>query len=120
MKFYDKDHNRLVCLGEKATDEFWDSHWDYEDFKKRVEAGKNSRFIKNISEKFLNQGDQILEGGCGIGQYAYGLKNWGFDAYGVDYAQKTVDRTKKHFPELKIELGDVRQLPFEGSWNNYC
>lgn len=116
MKYYDKDNKRIICVGEKATNIYWDSHWDYNDFKKRVESGKNSRFIKKNTEKFLPKGSKILEGGCGIGQYVYGLDSWGYDAYGVDFAHKTVVRTKKYFPELKIKLGDVRELPFENDF----
>ena len=55
---------------------------------------------------------KILEGGCEIGQNVYGLKSWGYEAYGVDFARETVERTKKEFPELKIFVQDVRKLDF--------
>ncbi|MGR3318584.1 MAG: class I SAM-dependent methyltransferase, partial [Candidatus Anammoxibacter sp.] len=50
------------------------------------------------------------------------LHKAGFDAYGVDIAQDTVRTIRKRRPEIKIEIADVRKLPFsdeyfDGYWS---
>jgi len=112
MKLYDKENKRLVVFEEKATPDFWDKHWQLDDFVQKVKSGKKNRFIKKFTKRFLKPRAKILEGGCGIGQNVYGLKSWGYEAYGVDFARETVERTKKEFPELKIFVQDVRKLDF--------
>jgi len=122
MKFYDKENKRLMVFEEEATNKFWDKHWEAKNFKKEVEKGKNSRFIKKTTNKFLKPGARILEGGCGRGQIVYGLKYWGYDAYGVDFAKETVKKINENFPDLKVSLQDVRNLNFpdnffDGYWS---
>ena len=112
MKFYDEKNQKLILFKQKATSNYWDEHWQVTNLSGRVKAGKNNRFIKNFTTKFLKPGARILEGGCGIGQNVYGLKSWGYEAYGVDFARETVERTRKKFPELRISVQDVRKLDF--------
>lgn len=121
MKFYDKKNKRLVMFGQKATPEYWDKNWQRGDFVKKVKCGKHN-LLRKITKNFLNLNSKILEGGCGIGRNVYALKNWGYDVYGVDFAEKTVKKIKKEFPELKVSVQDVRNLDFsdnffDGYWS---
>ncbi|HUT22280.1 MAG TPA: class I SAM-dependent methyltransferase [Candidatus Bipolaricaulota bacterium] len=113
MKYYNAESGMLLRFWKKSDSKFWDNLWDVENFKKQVEAGKKSRLVNGITKKFLPLGAKVLEGGCGKGQYVYGLRCHGYDSYGVDYAEKTVERLNQLFPELKIVTGDVQQLPFD-------
>jgi len=113
MKFFDKKNNQLVYLSQKATPEFWDECWDDAEFKKTVMGVSSRSYVKRMTEKFLPTGSKILEGGCGRGQYVYALQKWGYDSYGVDFAPQTVKKIQELFPELKVTLGDVRDLPYE-------
>jgi len=122
MKLYDKENNRLVILEQKSTSEFWDKHWDEGNFIEKVKRGKNNRLVKKFTIKFLKSGTKILEGGCGIGQNVYGLSQWGYNAYGVDFAENTVKKISKEFPKLKVSVQDVRNLNFpdnffDGYWS---
>ena len=122
MNLYDRENKRLIIFEEKAIPEFWDKHWKVESLAKRIRMGQNNRLIRKFTSRFLNPGTKILEGGCGIGQNVYGLKHWGFKAYGVDFAQETVEKTKKEFPNLEISVQDVRKLNFpdnffDGYWS---
>jgi len=112
MKFYDKGNKRIIIFEKLATYEFWDKQWQTDNFAEKVKAGKNNRFIKKFTSKFLQPGEKILEGGCGIGQNVYGLKVLGYDAYGVDFAKNTISKIKEHFPEIKVYVQDVRKLDF--------
>jgi len=122
MKFYDKKNRRLIVIERKATPRFWDQHWAVGEIRKKIKAGINNRLIKKYTFKFLKPGTKILEGGCGLGQNVYGLSQWGYDSYGVDFAENTIKKIKKEFPELKISVQDVKKINFptnffDGYWS---
>jgi len=122
MKYFDREKNRLVFFNEKATAQYWDRHWESDDFENIVKSGKRNREVLAVTKKFLDPpaGQKILEGGCGRGQIVYALRELGYDAYGVDYAADTVGKTNEKFPELKISLGDVTKLDFsDGFFDAY-
>jgi SAM-dependent methyltransferase len=116
MKYFDEQERRLVFVGERANDHFWDRLWDKEDLAEVIRRGTKERFIRNITGRFLPPGSRVLEGGCGRGEKVYGLRAWGYEAYGVDYAAQAVARIKKLFPDLQISVGDVRHLDFSDSF----
>ena len=122
--YYDPTNDRLVFEGQPATKDFWDHQWQTKKFREIVLAGFSDRFVVPLTKKFLlpEQATRILEGGCGRGQRVYALAKSGYDAYGIDYAKKTVELINKHFPELKVTVGDVRKIPFpdqyfDGYWS---
>ncbi len=122
MRYYDQEHRRLVYIKENATPEFWDRQWEDEKLKKSIIAGAKERFVYPITKKFLSPGSKVLEGGCGKGQFVYSLHARGYEAHGVDFAPKTVEKITSLIPELKIHLGDVRKLDlpdesFDGYWS---
>jgi SAM-dependent methyltransferase len=122
MKFYDKKNKRILVFEESATSYFWDRHWRTNNLIEDIKKGKNNKFLKKFTNKFLKPSAKILEGGCGIGQNVYGLNYWGYEAYGVDFAKETVEGVKKEFPELKLFVQDVRKLDFpdnffDGYWS---
>ena len=123
MKMYDKDKKRLVYIREKATPDFWDNRWDVTDFKQTVQKHKNNRFCLSRLHKYIpDKKARILEGGCGSGLLVYCMHTHGYECIGIDFAERTVRRTKEAFPELDIRVGDVRNLPvpdnyFRGYWS---
>lgn len=122
MKLYDKKNERLVILGQRADPEYWDRHWQTNYLVETVRAGRKNRLVKKFVTKFLQPGAKILEGGCGVGQNVYALSCWGYEAYGVDLASKTIDRVKDESPDLNVSVQDVRELNFpdnffDGYWS---
>lgn len=122
MKLFDRENNRLALFEEMATSGFWDKHWQVKNFAEAVRAGADNRFIRKVTKEFLPPGSKVLEGGSGTGSNVYGLKSWGYDAYGVDFAEDTVRKIKEDFPELQIFVQDVRHLDFpdaffDGYWS---
>lgn len=122
MRYYDRTLGQLVYIEERATPDFWDRQWEDEKLKKSILAGGQEHFVYQHTRKYLSPGTKILEGGCGKGQYVYSLNSRGFDAYGVDFADRTVKKVNTLLPELKITFGDVRQLAFpddtfDGYWS---
>jgi SAM-dependent methyltransferase len=118
-KYYDKECNRLVYVGTKSNDAYWDAHWENKEFEKKIKITKNS-FISNNTNKYLVKGNKILEGGCGRGQNVYLLQKLDYDCIGIDYAKSTVDKINKLAPEINVQLGDVRKLEFtDNSFDGY-
>ncbi len=119
-KYFDKDDNKLIFEKEEATSVFWDKHWKIDNLKQYLENASNNNFVIKFTKKYLSKESKILEGGCGRGQFVYLLDKNGYNAYGVDYAKKTVEGVKKNFPDLNISLGDVRRLDFsDNSFDGY-
>ncbi|MFH0853288.1 MAG: class I SAM-dependent methyltransferase [bacterium] len=121
MKYYDVKNRRLAIFEQKATSHFWDDHWDKDDLQKKFNVNRKS-FIIKTTEKYLESGTKILEGGCGLGDKVHALSHFGYDAFGIDYAERTVKKTNTLFPNLKITCGDVRKIPFpneyfDGYWS---
>lgn len=122
IRCFDWENNRLVCLEEAATAQFWDEHWSMENIKKAVEGGEGTRFVSFITKKFIKPAKsvKILDGGCGKGQHVFALGKKGYSAYGIDFAKNTVSMVNKLFPELKVSYGDVRRLDFpDGYFDGY-
>jgi len=96
-RYYDKQNNRLVYVGNKSNSEYWDMHWDKYTINKMYPAFVSPfDYVINTTKKYLPLNSKILEGGCG-----------------VDYAKKTVDLVNKIKPELNIKFGDVQNLEFD-------
>lgn len=117
QKYYDSENYRLVYLGDQSDNEYWDGHWETTHFRMSVDS-----FIVNTTKKYLSPGSKVLEGGCGLGGKVYSLHKSGFQAVGIDYAEKTVKLIKDKYPELDVRLGDVRKLDlndgeFDGYWS---
>lgn len=120
MRYYDTRNKQLIYIEQAATPEFWDHQWEDEELKKSILAGAKERFVFSNTKRYLAPGSKILEGGCGKGQFVYSLQSRGYDAHGVDFAQKTVEKVTGLLPALKIHLGDVRHLDFsDASFDGY-
>ena len=115
--YYDRKNKRLVYIGEKASPDFWNSHWETKNLKESVKRGKDNRLVLKTLQKYIpDKKGRILEGGCGRGQVVYCMHVHGYKSAGIDFAKKTVERTKRMFPKLDVKVGDVRNLPFPDNY----
>jgi SAM-dependent methyltransferase len=110
--FFDSAGDRLVFVDEPASEAFWDDRWKKDKFT-AASIRKERAFVQWETSRFLKPPARVLDAGCGLANTVFGLHHAGFDAYGVDFAPETVEAIKQHAPELKIELADVRDMPFE-------
>lgn len=116
-KYFDKKKKHLLYINQKATHNFWDSHWQSNikgDILKQIQS--STPFVIRTTNKYLPKGAKVLEGGCGMGQNVYSLQKAGFDVYGIDYASETVKQINAADNTLKVSEGDVRKLDFEDSF----
>lgn len=117
QKYFDKQNNRLIFIGEKSTSSFWDNHWEINDLKEKIRNVGKDNLVVRITKKWLSPEDgPILEGGCGTGQHCYALAKRGFKCIGVDYAQKTVAKVTEFVQEIDVRYGDVRELDFKDGY----
>ena len=120
-RYYDSKNNRLVYYGYKADPIYWDAHWKMDNFSETIKK-KNNSFIVKTTKAYLSGNARIIDGGCGSGDKVCALHKHGFEAYGVDFAEKTVGMIHTYLPEINVSLGDVRQLDFpdlyfDGYWS---
>lgn len=109
---YDPVKNCIRCFYDSGSSgDVWDENWSGEDIENFDQ--RNNRWFVEMVERELPKGSKLIEGGCGVGDKVYSLGKAGFDVLGVDFAQQTLARSKGRHPELKLELGDVRQLPVD-------
>jgi SAM-dependent methyltransferase len=111
---YDRPNDRLVYLAEPPTQAYWDSLWATLLTKDNISRG--DRFVAQETRRVLDKGCRVIDAGCGRGATVYGLAKAGFEAYGVDYAERTVATILGHFPDLKIRVADVRNMPYPDEW----
>ena len=116
--YYDNREERLVYVRAAASADFWDSHWKTDQLRRMVTQGNG--FVVKQTRAYLPPGARVLEGGCGRANTVWGLRQAGFDAVGVDFAEKTVLAINDVAPEIDVRFGDVRDLPFEdASFDGY-
>jgi SAM-dependent methyltransferase len=108
---------RLVYLDEKATPQFWDSHWRAEGKPPAASARDD---VVLVTAKYLSPGARVLEGGCGRANKVKAMADAGFGAVGIDFAEESVTQAKLDYPGLDIRVGDVRSLDFpDNSFDGY-
>jgi SAM-dependent methyltransferase len=120
---YDDSNDRLVFTRQNADRGYWDSHWErftFGSLKNTIELGDS--FVTAETKNKLQPGSRILDAGCGVAATVMGLHRAGFEAYGIDYAERTIAQVKVVKPELNVQVGDVRSLPFpndyfDGIWS---
>jgi SAM-dependent methyltransferase len=104
---------RLVYLDEKATPQFWDSHWRAEGRPPAVSARDD---VIAITRRYLPAGSRVLEGGCGRANKVKAMVDAGFSAVGIDFAEQSVARAILDYPGLDVRVGDVRSLDLPDGW----
>jgi len=116
-KVYLKDKKKIAYFEEKASPNFWDSHWqlDVAKLREHILSSGSGGFIASQVRKYLPRKSLILEGGCGQAQLVYALHSQGYKVIGIDFAQETIDKIKQAVPELDVRNGDVRGLNIETS-----
>jgi len=66
----------------------------------------------SIFRDYVENGDKVLDIGCGNGRLLKLLKNKRIDYTGSDIAEKLVEIAKQKYPQNKFIVADGRKLPF--------
>src|SRR3989339_1665312 len=113
---------RLAYYSIRANSGFWSRHWrksiqtvEWEKAEQGLLGWFEESFIR-----FLPKIGKIIEAGCGLGYYVLALERRGYDIEGVEWSKEAVGLIKKHFPELRVRTGDVRNLKVkDGCYSGY-
>ncbi len=78
-------------------------------------------FVCRILEK-LPPKSRVVDAGCGLGEWVFLFQRKGFQAFGIDIAQKTILKLnefvkKKKISNINFLLGDLRNLSLK---DNFC
>jgi 2-polyprenyl-3-methyl-5-hydroxy-6-metoxy-1,4-benzoquinol methylase len=120
-KLYNSETGRLLYTDRKANEQFWDEKWAASAESTFAAPPRHGLTVRR-TKKYLPLDSRILEGGCGLGDIVHALDKAGFKAEGIDYAPKVVETINAHWPQLKVNLGDVRHLDctdnyYDGYWS---
>lgn len=63
-------------------------------------------------QKYTSKNVQILEAGCGVGQWVVYLAGLGYNITGLDFAEPTIKKLQSFYPNLKFIVGDITDLQF--------
>jgi SAM-dependent methyltransferase len=120
MKKYNSKTRQLEFYSKKADAKYWDSQWQADDFAGRV-ACRDHPLTRQVLDKYApNKQAKILEAGCGDGHIVYFIDHRGYkDVYGIDYAEETVKKINRHFPNLKVSCQDVRDTNFADNFFDF-
>ncbi len=58
-------------------------------------------------------GERILDLGCGTGELSAQIATSGAEVVGVDRSAKMIEEARRKFPNLRFEVCDARELPWE-------
>lgn len=113
QKVYNKKTKNLAFYKQKADSSFWNKHWHDCSSKNQIVC-QNYSELKYFLDKYCPDKEaKILEAGCGNARVVYFMNFYGYlNSYGIDYADKTVDKVKSFFPNLKISKQDVEKTIF--------
>lgn len=86
-------------------------------FENRSQNLMEEKYLELICSLIPKQGN-ILDLGCGSGKpiFEY-FKNRGYQVVGVDASEKTLDISRKNFPDDTFLLMDMRQLELDKKFN---
>lgn len=102
---------KLTWVGRDTDAKFWDTHWINANRNLFLKA-KLPWYVKRAIKE-LPPRASLIEAGCGAGFIARALSQRGYDVFGVDYAEETINFQKNFFPYSKLSCQDVRALNFD-------
>jgi len=77
--------------------------------KNRSNPWKEIEFLFN---SYSENGDRVLDLGCGNGRFYEFLKNKNINYVGIDISQKLIELAKRKYPGAKFQIGDALHLSF--------
>lgn len=85
------------------------------DYEARIGLCAVEQQTHDLVLQHFQQGDgaRQLEAGCGLGRWVVYLTRKGYDITGVDIAGEGIEELVQRFPEVKAQVADLFNLPFE-------
>ena len=93
LKKITQDYNRIADIYSRARPQPW----------------KEMEFL---GKDFLENGDKVLDLGCGSGRFSETMEEKNIEYVGTDNSEKFIEIAKKRYPNLKFLLAEAKNLPF--------
>jgi len=93
-----------------------------EDYNLIAEQFSSSRYSiwpeLKLFEKYVEDGERILDAGCGNGRLLGLFKNRKVDYVGIDNSEKLIEIARNKHPQGKFQVANTLQLPFPDNYFN--
>ncbi len=99
----------LVFYSRSATADFWAEHWAGQDVGGLLASAETSPLTALIEDALPASG-QVLEAGCGLGQYVILLRGRGRAVAGADWSLDGLRRCRAACPSAPLAVMDLSQL----------
>jgi SAM-dependent methyltransferase len=102
----------LAYYSQAATEQFWSEHWRGESLEALIRVAETSSLTDLILRALPPTGAQVLEAGCGLGQYVLLLQQRGYRAVGTDWSCEALRACRTAAPAALLGVMDLRTLSF--------
>lgn len=97
------------------VEKFWTTVWEKEGGPQgrldRIPHRDEYRIMAPYMAE-LPKGADVLDGGCGLGDWTLYFARQGFSVTGLDLSRQTVEQLQARFPEARFADGDIRNTGF--------
>lgn len=92
----------------KLTKDYWDANL----------YDRNHCFVSSYGNSLIElldpqQGEKILDLGCGTGDLANELNNASVDVLGIDRSKNMIKKAQSKYPHINFQVGDATNLDYE-------
>ncbi|MEO0562498.1 MAG: class I SAM-dependent methyltransferase [Chloroflexota bacterium] len=104
----------VIYYSHAASADYWDNHWERtinkEMFRYAAQGIIGWKARDELISRYMPKDEIILEAGCGLGQIVLALRQRGYHAIGIDFAEQTLRQVKSLYPGLPLHISDLTQL----------
>lgn len=97
---------------DKQNADYWEDRWANSGVDEDGFKNTNIYPIK-YAKLAINNGDKILEAGCGAGRVYFHYKNEGFDIKGIEYSKNAVENILAKDAKAEVIEGSITELPYK-------
>jgi len=91
-----------------------------EDYNRIAEQFSSSRYSiwpeLNLFKDYVEEGERVLDAGCGNGRLLELFKDKKVDYIGIDNSEKLIEIARTKYPCRKFQTADVLKLPFPDNY----
>ncbi|RPG33973.1 MAG: class I SAM-dependent methyltransferase [Muricauda sp. TMED12] len=94
----------------------WTKKWEAQGGPSANYKGIERREEFKILDSFVRQlpkGSELLDGGCGLGEWTVYYTRSGYRAVGLDVSELTISKLKERFEDCEFTVADIRKSGFE-------
>jgi SAM-dependent methyltransferase len=99
-------------VSDKPAHDMWENMWASRTVEKELDACDIESPPRDAFIIYLAKEAKILDAGCGFGKWVIYLDRRGYAITGVDNSEMAISKLHEFDSSLKIEVGDILNLPY--------